>query len=318
VAQSAEMHEVEHAGVDRATQGFVANLSWLRQRPALMLLEVAWRWCFGIPALLLTYRSGALVFSATPWQATGIENLTVNQLLTDPLAASTTVASFMRVVGPGLYDAAIIVVPFLLLLWAVVSGLGRTLVLKRMDSSLHARPLTMIVLQLLRVLPLAAAAVAWWLGLRAVAQWSIQDPIAAGGEPQIMLYVGGAIALTLGLFVLSAAVGWIFSIAPLLAMIHNTGAVRSLRDALNIGHLRDGLVEINMVMGIVKIALLVLAMVFSACPLPFQSVTSDEFLFWWNVAVAAWYFLASDFFHVARLSAYLHLWQATHGSKIEA
>ena len=72
------------------------------------------------------------------------------------------------------------------------------------------------------------------------------------------------------------------------------------------------MIEINLVLGIVKIALMVLAMVFSACPLPFQSVMTDEFLFWWNVAVGIWYFLSSDFFHVARVSAYLRLWKATH------
>ena len=41
------------------------------------------------------------------------------------------------------------------------------------------------------------------------------------------------------------------------------------------------LVEINLVMGIVKIALMVLALVFSACPLPFESVATPEFLTWW-------------------------------------
>jgi hypothetical protein len=64
------------------------------------------------------------------------------------------------------------------------------------------------------------------------------------------------------------------------------------------------MVEINLVMGIVKLALIVLAMVFSATPLPFQSVATPEFMRWWYVAVAIWYFVASDFFHVARLVAY--------------
>jgi len=181
-----------------------------------------------------------------------------------------------------------------------------------MDRTLQAKPATLILLQLLRVLPLVGAFAAWWIGLRALAAWSILQPIAVGGEPNIMLYVGGAIILTLALFVLSAAVGWVFSIAPLLAMINGTGPARSLRDALRVREIRGSLVEINLVLGIVKIALIVLAMVFSACPLPFQSVMTDEFLFWWNVAVAVWYFLASDFFHVARLAAYLRLWKATH------
>ncbi len=297
--------------VQRATQGFVANLSYLRQHPMLTLIEVAWRWAFGIPALWLVYTQAMRVFNSVPWRATRVADITVNQLLTDPMAASSTIARFAEVVGPGLYHAAAWLAPVLLAAWAVVSGAGRTAVLKRMDSALQARPGTLVILQLLRVLPLAAAAAAWWFGLCALATWSILQPVAAGQDPNMMLYVGGAIVLTLALFVLSALAGWVFSIAPLLAMIHGSGPVQSVRDALRIGNLRNGLIEINLVLGIVKIALLVLAMVFSACPLPFQSVMTDQFLFWWNVAVLIWYILASDFFHVARLSSYLRLWQQT-------
>ena len=92
---------------------------------------------------------------------------------------------------------------------------------------MQARPLTLIVLQLVRVVPLVAAFALWWLGLHALANRTILQPIADGGDPQMMLYVGGAIVLSLGLFVLSAAAGWVFSIAPLLAMLHGTGPLKS-------------------------------------------------------------------------------------------
>ena len=78
---------------------------------------------------------------------------------------------------------------------------------------------------------------------------------------------------------------------------------------LRLQGLRAKLVEVNLVMGIVKIALIVLAMVFSATPLPFESVTTVTFLFWWWAGVGVIYLLASDFFHVARLIGYLRLWQ---------
>ncbi len=169
--------------LQRTTQGFVANLSFLRAHPSLTLLEVAWRWVFGIPALLLVGREGEKVFASVPWQATGIDSVTANLLLTDPLKATTILANFASVVGPGLYRAAAWLAPLLLIAWAIVSGVGRTLVLRRMDASLHARIPTLIVLQLLRTLPLAAAASFWWLGLRALAQWSILGPIAAEAEP---------------------------------------------------------------------------------------------------------------------------------------
>jgi hypothetical protein len=73
-------------------------------------------------------------------------------------------------------------------------------------------------------------------------------------------------------------------------------------------------VEINLVMGIVKIALVVLAMVFSACPLPFESIATPDFMAHGYIAVGVWYLVASDFFHVVRLAAYEQLWSVYEGS----
>src|SRR5262249_1688644 len=115
---------------------------------------------------------------------------------------------------------------------------------------------------------------------------------------------------TLGLFTLWAVVSWALSVAPLLAMLRNLGPGASLAAAFRLGPLKSKLVEINLVMGIVKIALIVLAMVFTAVQLPFQSVATQEFMLWWYVGVGVLYLLASDYFHVARLVGYLRLWRA--------
>jgi hypothetical protein len=96
-------------------------------------------------------------------------------------------------------------------------------------------------------------------------------------------------------------------------MLRGLGVGGSLAAAFRVGPVRSKLVEINLVMGIVKIALIVLALVFSASPLPFESVTTPEFLFWWWLLVTGVYFVASDFFHVARQVAYLQLWRAYEG-----
>jgi hypothetical protein len=134
--------------------------------------------------------------------------------------------------------------------------------------------------------------------------------MAAGGEPNLVGYFSLVIVATLGLFTLWAVVSWALSVAPLLAMLKGLGVGGSLAAAFRLGPLKSKLVEINLVMGIVKIALIVLAMVFSATPLPFESVTTPEFLFWWWAGVTVLYFLGSDFFHVARQVAYLQLWRA--------
>jgi hypothetical protein len=143
-----------------------------------------------------------------------------------------------------------------------------------------------------------------------VAEWTVTGPAATGGEPNLVGYFSLVIVVTLGLFTLWAVVSWALSVAPLLAMLKGLGVSGSLTAAFQLGPLKAKLVEINLVMGIVKIALIVLAMVFSATPLPFESVTTPEFLFWWWVGVTVLYLLGSDFFHVARQVAYLQLWRA--------
>ncbi len=54
--------------------------------------------------------------------------------------------------------------------------------------------------------------------------------------------------------------------------------------------MRGKLIEINMVMNIVRIALIVLAMVFSASPLPFSSVETQMFFncWWGGVGLFIW------------------------------
>ena len=68
-------------------------------------------------------------------------------------------------------------------------------------------------------------------------------------------------------------------------------------------------------MGIVKVALLVLALVFSACPLPFESVEiADVSDAWWWSGVGVLYLVASDYFHVVRAAAYDALYRIHEAS----
>jgi hypothetical protein len=99
-------------------------------------------------------------------------------------------------------------------------------------------------------------------------------------------------------------------IAPLLVMLEGTGPAKSLWNSLRLGRaFTSKLVEVNLVLSIVKLMLIVLAMVFSATPLPFQTQLTDEFLYWWWFAVTLLYFIASDFFQVARLVSFAEFWR---------
>ena len=297
------------AGTVRGTQSFVHTLSACWKRPSLTALEVLWRWVYGIPVLLVLRYEGLKILQATPVDWAALRSMTV----LDPMAAAGTLAKAMMTLLPPVLSVALWLAPLLVGVWVVVSAVGRTVVMRRVDGRLHARLGTLIVLQAIRVVALLGSFLVWFWGMEWAAGVTVTGPIATGGEPNLVGYFALAIVGTLGLFMLWAVVSWALSVAPLLAMLRGLGVWGSLAAAFRVGPVRSKLVEINLVMGIVKIALIVLALVFSASPLPFESVTTPEFLFWWWLLVTGVYFVASDFFHVARQVAYLQLWRAYEG-----
>lgn len=290
----------------RGTQSFVHTLTTCWKRPSLTALEVLWRWVFGAPAAALVAYEGLGVWRATPVDVAALRQMSV----LDPMSAAATLMQATALLMPPTLRVAEWLVPLLLAGWIIVSSLGRVAVLRRVDARLHARPGTLMVLQAVRMTALVGSFVLWFTSLRVDARIALDGPIAAGQEPNLVLYCALAIVTTLGLFTLWALGSWALSVAPLLAMLENLGAGASLAAAFRLGPLRSKLVEINLVMGIVKIALIVLVMVFSACPLPFESVATPQFMAWWYAGVTVLYLIASDFFHVACLMAYLELWRA--------
>jgi hypothetical protein len=286
----------------RATQGFVHTLSRCRARPSLTLLEIAWRWAIGIPVLVVLYFEGTRILAATTFAGTGIDSIT----FTDPMGAVVALSNAIDRLWQPVMSVAVWLGPLLALAWVVVSSVGRTMVLRRMTTlPANARTGTVMLLQMVRILALGGSLAVWFSALRLASRRAIWAPLLAGGEPNLVLYFAIAIVASLGLFTLWGVVSWIFAAAPLLASLEGLGFAASLRAAATRRELRGPMVEINLVMGIVKIALVVLAMVFSATPLPFENVATPTFMHWWYAAVTVWFFVASDFFHVARLMQYV-------------
>jgi hypothetical protein len=300
-------------------------LAWCWRRPSLTALEVLWRWVFGIPTLWVVYRQVTRILLLHAGGADGSIDLgrlgldkklladPVGAAAADPIGVSEKLHDAVSAVWPDVVHVATWLVPALLVAWIVVSAVGRTAVLRRMDERLHARVGTLIALQAVRILALAGSFAIWFGCLWWAANVAVTQRLVAGSEPNLVLYFAIVIVSMLGLFTAWATVSWVLSLAPLVAMLRDTGVAASLRAGLGLGPMRGKLVEVNLVLGIVKIGLIVLAMVFSATPLPFESVATPEFLREWWVGVVILYFVASDFFHVVRLMAYLELWRVYEG-----
>ena len=292
----------------RGTQSLVHTLGDCWSRRSLIALEIGWRWLFGAPALLLLYYEGARILAATASQleATGIEQFP----LQDPMRGAVMVADAFAILKPPVLQTALWLLPLLAVGWSIASGIGRNLVLRRYDPALPKKPLQLVVLQLLRIAALGGTFVGWFVAIHWAANYSL-----SGGEPNFVLYCALVICLSLGIFTLWALLSWIFSIAPLLVLLENRGIASSLYRSVRLGPLKGKLVEVNLVMGIIKLALIVLAMVFSATPLPFESVMQGSPLYIWWAGVSVLYLVASDFFQVARLVAFVQFWRLWRGSQ---
>lgn len=287
----------------RETQSLVRLCAFCWKRPSLLGWELLWRWGFGIPAAAILYHQGVRIIAGVSLNQESLSNLS----LSDPLGAGQQLAVAVAALSPPLVRAALWLGPCLAVAWAVASGLGRSAVLRRLDPSLRSAPLTLILLQLLRIAALAAVCVGWY---RSIA-WAANTTLNSAA-PNLVAWSAWVICLSLGTFVLWALLGWIFSIAPLVTMLQGTGVFRSLAYSLRLGALTSKLVEVNLVLGIVRLALIVLAMVFSAIPLPFETNMTGTALYAWWALVTLLYLVASDFFQVARLAAFVQFWRLSH------
>ncbi|HEY0797011.1 MAG TPA: hypothetical protein VGD64_14660 [Acidisarcina sp.] len=293
------------AAARRATQSLVHTLSYCWSRPSLLALELAWRWLFGLPALAIIYWQAERVIDYATLAPTGIYEFN----LTDPVKASIVLTEALRVTTPGVLGVAGWLLPLLTIGWAAASGVGRLFVLRRYDPGLPFWPLTLVALQLLRAVALLGTLAAWLVAMRWAAHVALGST-AADVEPNLILYLTILICISLGVFTLWALLSWVFSIAPLIALTERQTIAASLMRSVRLGRLSGKLTEVNLVLGIVKLALIVLAMVFSATPLPFQSTVNGLALYLWWGAVTLLYLAASDFFQVARLIAFLDLLQS--------
>jgi hypothetical protein len=281
-------------------------MSAVWRRPSLAGLEIGWRWLVGVIALSvasIAFRSYGVEFGI---DTTALRNVTVFQPVAAIQSLHAMADSLWRYALPMLRW----LVPPVIALWLVAATLGRTVVLRRLDNTLQPRRFAMLALGALRAGLLTVVWAVWLWGIRLAARMSITGPAAHHAEPSIVLFCAMLIVGTLALYVLWSAISWPLYLAPLVAMQFGLGSVGALKVAFRSTAVRGKLIEINMVMNIVRIALIVLAMVFSASPLPFASVETQTFLNCWWGGVGLLYLGMSDYFHVVRSAAYLSLWRA--------
>ena len=295
----------------RGTQSLVEQMGWVFARPSLTLLEVAWRWTIGIPLLAGCWIEAQRILIELPPDSTGVTSINFQ----NPWIGAVRAADAWALYRP--HVAALLPMIGLpaALAWVVVSGVGRNLVLARIlsstDRKLPFRPIAMIALQAVWLLALLALMWGWSASMA----WAAATHITPNAEPDLIGYAMWLIFLSLGFFTLWALVSWALTIAPLLALLEDRSAISAFGQSLRLGKAFTGkLVEINLVMGIVKLALIVVAMVFSSVLIPFSDEVGVSALKLEWVIVLVFYCVAGDYFQVVRLKSFIEFWRIYRSS----
>lgn len=290
----------------RGTQSLVGQMGWVRDRPLLTLIEIGWRWLFGIPFLAVCWMQSQKILAVLPPESAGLGSVDAQ----NPWVAAVQLAHAAALYQPHVSALLHWLTPISALAWVAVSGVGRSFVYKRLDPKLPFRPLSMMVLQ---AAWLTALGLTCWAWFRAMA-WVSDTHILPNSEPDLIGFSFWAIFLSLGFFTLWALSSWSLLIAPLVMLREGCSALSSLGQSLRLGKNFTGkLMEINLVMGIVNLALIVLAMVFSAAPLPFSDQLGSDALHILWLAATVFYLVASDYFQVVCLKGFQEFWKMFRG-----
>jgi len=300
----------------RATQTLISHMDFCWQRPSLTTIEVAWRWLFGIPFLALVWLQAQRILVQIPPASVGLDRVE----LQNPWLSSVLLAEAISHYEPAVAAVLRWLLPLSVVAWAIVSGLGRTLVLTRMNAldPVAGRPRRHFLRRLpgymgLQGLWMLALLACLWCWYRAVG-WASAAYITTGAQPDLVGYLCWLIFFSLGIYTLWALLSWTLAMAPVVLFLEEEvrpgAAVRALFHSFNLGKALSGkLLEVSLVLAIVKIMLIVLDMVFSAAPLPFADEFGPGALHVLYVAVAVAFLLANDYFHVVRLRSFVAFWR---------
>jgi len=262
--------------------------------PALLLIEIAWRWSFGIIGILVLTAVILLVLGSIRVDSQRLESLAH----LNPWQSAQIIADSLRLVVHQLLRIAVSVTLFLAVCWTCLSAFGRYATLTRPGFQYKPQIRSCVAIHATRAAVSVSAIVVWMvLGLIAGVVGS-----AGGGDkmpnPGIVIAVlGPALVLLLAAWSLA---NWYLSLAPLFSVAHWRLSISTAWNFVR-SH-RDQMVEISIASGILRAVLFITASMFSFAIAAL--VSNPRVLLADLIAISLLYFLIADFIYIARLAAY--------------
>jgi hypothetical protein len=270
------------------TYGFRA----IRRDPALLLIEILWRWSFGAIAIFLLLAFIAMrpdsfaAVDSVPWSSH--DPLLIAQSLL-PVAAD--LAARRSALAMGLLAATAF--------WTLFGSLGRMLTLSRLEKG-EVSFRTMLALQFSRALFF------WLAGAALAGSIVLASRIAdSGAQQDLFLYFALAGGSMIVIGVIWAAVNWVLILAAVCCARNAGGVIRSILQAAALARSHSGdLFGTTFVFAIPRVTALVIAFVLWFLPSGMMA-TAPHAYFAWTIVVTLAYFAVSDWLYLARMAGYL-------------
>lgn len=273
---------------------------WLR--PGLLARELAWRWGYGVPALLLTaYECWRIYQQARPaLLAAGLRQFSFTQVN----QSAFILAGMMQALQPAVSAVAIWLLPLLGAGWALAFGFGRMAVLHRYAPELPRKPWHLVAMQALRLGALAVTLTLWWRSI----QWAAFSTSHGGQAPDLTAYFGWVLLFSLAFCALWTVWSWVFYAAPLLLLLEGRSFAASLVQSLRPRPWSGRLAQANLGISLIRLMLALLSIALSGLPVPLGLAGLGLYLWWTMVTVL--YLVASAFLGMVRQGIFLQLWKS--------
>jgi hypothetical protein len=276
----------------------VQGLRAVSRDPLIFMLEILWRWCFALLAFLLIFATGAILLGPLPignrWAAVWNTH--------DPQRIGSFVLTVILLLGTKLIIAAIAVPIAIALMWGILSGFGRSIIVKRLRAGITSlRFRSFMVIQFLR-------AFLTWISIVLLIAAVVGETLIAtrSPKPDLALYYLMVMPTVVLISIFWLILNWYFSLA---AIFGREG--QSFRDAFRqarqtIAKQRSDFAGTGFVFLLMRAVLLLVAL--AICGLASRSAgTSPQAYFTLLMVVAVVYFAVADFLYMARMAAYLAL-----------
>ena len=265
--------------------------------PALLLIEIGWRWTFGALAILIFVCSVFLLFGSVSVDPRRLEALGALPGLQLVQVIADTVATL----GKGLLRVGLIASLVLVALWIPLSAFGRYATLGRPALAPGASLRTCFLVSTARGLLTLGSLAAWMVAGLIAGLVGVSSAQGLLPNPGVIL----AIVLPSLLIIVTAwsVLNWYSSFAPLFPDSEQDLFLTNQRAFIRVR--RDEVLEISIMIGLMRVVLIVMAFMLwfgvgSVVSNP--RVLAADF-----AAIALLYSLAADFLYVVRLAAYAKL-----------